>query len=355
MCERLEMAFAPRTNQAALRSLGIVALCCVHASGFAQSPAEFFRGETVHVIVGAAAGAAYDFAGRAFGAHIGRFIPGNPNVVVENMPGAAGIPMLNHLYNRGARDGTLIGLPLSGVVLEPRLKSLSREGGAVLFDLSKTSWIGSPAQPPQAFMVWKDAPFRSLRDLQAREAIFGTTSVGTDSQVMPMLLNQLAGAKIKVIAGYKGITDIFHAIEQQELQGASVLLSSYFGKPDWVRDGKARILLHLGAQRINTIPDVPTAIELVADADAKLMLRTYDAKYKATYPFVLPPGVPADRVKALRDAFDAAMQDPAMIAEAKKFGIEVDPLSGADIERLMKEVDDVPQAVIDRLRKMIEP
>ena len=325
------------------------------APSAAQTPAEFFRGKTVHIVVGAAAGAAYDFAGRAVAAHLGRFIPGNPNVVVENLPGAAGITMLNQLYNRGARDGTAIGLPLNGVVLEPRMKSLSREGGAVAFDLSKMSWIGSPAQQPQAFVVWKDAPFRSLADLRAQEAIFGTTSVGTDSQVMPMLLNNLAGTKIRVIAGYKGVTDIFHAIEQRELQGASVLLSSYFGKPDWVRDGKARVLLHFATDRIKAIPDVPTAIELVADAEAKLMLRTYAAKYKATYPLVLPPGVPADRVKALRDAFDAAMKDPALIAEAKRFGIDIDPLSGVAIEQLMKEVDDVPQPVIDRLKKIIDP
>ncbi len=321
----------------------------------AQTPAEFFKGKTIHFVVGAAAGAAYDFSGRAVAAHLGRYIPGNPDIVVENLPGAAGITMLNQLYNRGARDGTAVGLPLSGVVLEPRMKALSREGGSVMFDLSRMSWIGSPAQQPQAFVVWKGTPFYSIRDLQSREAIFGTTSVGTDSHVMPTLLNQLAGTKIKVIAGYKGVTDIFHAMEQSELQGASVLLSSYFGKPDWVRDGKARVLLHFGAQRIASIADVPTAIELVEDAEAKLMLRTYGAKYKATYPLVLPPGVPADRVKALQYAFNEAMKDPAMIAEAKKFGIDIDPLSGVAIEQLIREVDEVPQGVIDRLRKIIEP
>lgn len=325
------------------------------SSALAQTPAEFFRGKTVHVIVGSAQGAAYDFAGRAFAAHIGRFIPGNPNVVVENMPGAAGVTMLNHLYNRAARDGTAMGLPLSGIVLETRLKALSREGGAVMFDAAKMSFVGTPAQQPQSFIVWKDTPFHSLKDLQAREAIFGTTSVGTDSAVMPALLNQLAGTKIKVIAGYRGVADVFHAIEQRELQGASVLLSSYFGKPDWVADGKARMLLHFGTERIRSIPDVPTAVELVEGEEAKLMLRTYAAKYKATYPFVLPPGVPPDRVKALQEAFDACMKDPQMAAEAKRFGIDIDPLSGPAIEQLMRDVDAVPQVIIDRLRKIIEP
>lgn len=321
----------------------------------AQTPAEFYKGKTVHLIVGTAAGAAYDFAGRAVAAHLGRFIPGNPAVVVENMPGAASLPMMNHLYNRAARDGTVIGLPLNTVVLEPSLKTLSREGGAVLFDLTKMSWIGTPAQQPQSFVVWKDAPFRTHADLRGKDALFGTTSVGTDSAVMPQFTNQLMGTKIKVIAGYKGVTDIFHAMETGELQGASVLLSSFLGKQDWVRDKKARVLLHFGTERIKSIPDVPTAIELAPDDEAKTMLRIYATKFKTTYPLLAPPGVPDDRIKALREAFDAAMKDPAMIAEAARFGIDIDPLSGAEIAALIQDVEKAPASVIDKLRKFLDP
>ena len=324
-------------------------------SAVAQTPAEFYKGKTIHLIVGTAAGAAYDFAGRAVAAHLGRFIPGNPAIVVENMPGAAGLPMMNHLYNRAARDGTVIGLPLNTVVLEPSLKTLSREGGTVLFDLQKMSWIGTPAQQPQSFVVWKDTPFRSLADLRGKDALFGTTSVGTDSAVMPQFTNQLMGTSIKVIAGYKGVTDIFHAMEQGELQGASVLLSSFLGKQDWVRDKKARVLLHFGTERIKSIPDVPTAIELASDEEAKLMLRIYATKFKTTYPLLLPPGVPEDRIKALRTAFDTAMKDPAMIAEASRFGIDIDPLGGDEIARLISDVEAAPPSVIQKLRKLIEP
>ena len=321
----------------------------------AQTPAEFYKGKTVHLIVGTAAGAAYDFAGRAVAAHLGRFIPGNPAVVVENMPGAASLPMMNHLYNRAARDGTVIGLPLNTVVLEPSLKTLSREGGAVLFDLTKMSWIGTPAQQPQSFVVWKDTPFRTHADLRGKDALFGTTSVGTDSAVMPQFTNQLMGTKIKVIAGYKGVTDIFHAMETGELQGASVLLSSFLGKQDWVRDKKARVLLHFGTERIKSIPDVPTAIELAPDDEAKTMLRIYATKFKTTYPLLAPPGVPDDRIKALREAFDAAMKDPAMIAEAARFGIDIDPLSGAEIASLIQDVEKAPASAIDKLRKFLDP
>ena len=225
----------------------------------------------------------------------------------------------------------------------------------MLFDLSKMSWIGTPAQQPQSFVVWKDAPFRALADLQQKEALFGTTSVGTDSAVMPHFTNQLMGTKIKVIAGYQGVSDIFHAMEQGELQGASVLLSSFLGKADWVRDRKARVLLHFGTERIKSIAEVPTAIELATDEDTKLMLLIYATKFKTTYPMLLPPGVPYDRIAALREAFDASMKDPAMIAEAAKFGIEIDPLGGAAIAQLMRDVDAAPKPVIERLRKLIEP
>jgi tripartite-type tricarboxylate transporter receptor subunit TctC len=249
--------------------LATITIATWSLSATAQTTDDFYKGKTIHIIVGAEVGAAYDFAGRAVGAHLGRFVPGNPTVVVENMPGAASITAMNHLYNRAARDGTVIVLPLNGVVLEPRLNTLSRDGSNVKFDLSKISWIGSPAQQPQSIMVWHASTYQSLQDLREKPAIFGTTSPGTDSNVMPMLLNNLAGTKIKVISGYKGVNDVFHAIEQGELQGASILLSSFLGKSDWVEQSKGRILLHFGLERIKSLPDIPTAIELMNNEQGK--------------------------------------------------------------------------------------
>ena len=316
--------------------------------------AEFYKGKTVRLVVGAAAGAAYDFVGRAFAVHYGKYIPGNPNVIVENLPGAAGIIMLNQLYNRAPRDGTVMGMPLSGIVLEPRLKALSRDGTNVHFDVARMSFIGTPAQQPQSIVVWHGTPFKSLADLISTPATFGTTAPQTDSGVLPAMLNQLVGSKIKVVSGYKGVNDIFFAMEQGELQGASVLLSSLLGKADWMREGKARILFHFGTERLKNLPDVPTAIELAPSDEAKLMLRVYASKFKTTYPIMLPPDVPAARIEGLRRAFDATMKDPQFVIDAKKVGVDVDPLGGEAIVRLIAEIDAVPQPVIDRLRKLIE-
>ena len=354
-----------RSHAMALVALAVVTALIAAASaraqgaasstaGGEQAMAEFYKGKTVRLVVGAAPGAAYDFVGRAFAAHFGRYIPGNPTLVVENMPGAAGIIMMNQLYNRAPRDGTVLGMPLSGIVLERRLKALSRDGSNVHFDVARMSYLGTPAQQPQSIVVWHGSPFKSLADLQSTAATFGTTAPGTDSFVLPTMTNQLLGTRIKVVSGYKAVNDIFFAMEQGELQGACVLLSSLLGKADWVRENKARILFHFGAERIASLPDIPTAIELAPSEDARLMLRIYGSKFRTTYPIMLPPDVPSARIAGLRAAFDATMKDARFIADAKKVGVDVDPLGGDAIERLSAEIDAMPQPVIDRLRKLIE-
>jgi tripartite-type tricarboxylate transporter receptor subunit TctC len=319
----------------------------------AQDEAAFFKGKTVRILVGGAAGAAYDFVGRALAAHLGRHIPGEPNVIVENMPGAASIVMMNHLYNRAARDGTAMGMPLNGIVLEPRLKSLSRDGSNVHFDLSKMRFVGTPAQQPQVLWVWHQTPYASIDDLRTKPSNFGSTAPGGDNYILPTLSNALLGTQMKIIAGYKGVNDIFLATEQGEVHGATVNFSSLLGKPDWMAAGKARILIQFGTERLASLKDVPTAIELAKDEASRQMLRVYATKFKTTYPILLPPEVPAARVKTMQGAFDATMQDKAFIADAEKIGIDVSPLGGAAIEKVMAEIDAAPQDVIDRLRQLV--
>jgi len=312
-----------------------------------------FKGKTVRILVGGASGAAYDFVGRAIAAHIGRHLPGEPSVVVENMPGAASIVMMNHLYNRAAKDGTVMGMPLNGIVLEPRLKSLSRDGSNVHFDLSKMRFVGTPAQQPQVLWVWHKTPYASLDDLKKTPSNFGSTAPGGDNYILPTLANALLGTQMKVITGYKGVNDIFLAAEQGEVHGATVNFSSLLGKPDWMKEKKARILIQFGTERLANLKDVPTAIELASDEASKQMLRVYATKFKTTYPVLLPPDVPEARVKTVQKAFDATMKDKAFISDAEKIGIEVDPLSGADIEKVMAEINAAPQDVIDRLGKLV--
>lgn len=338
-----------RWRHALLAASALMAPLAAHA----QSEADFFKGKTVRILVGGASGAAYDFVGRALAAHLGRHIPGEPNMVVENMPGAASIVMMNHLYNRAPRDGTALGMPLNGVVLEGRLKSLSRDGSNVHFDLSKMRFVGTPAQQPQVLWVWHKTPFMSVDDLKTKPSNFGSTAPGGDNYILPTLANALIGTQMKIIPGYKGVNDIFLAAEQGEVHGATVNFSSLLGKPDWMREGKARILIQFGTERLPNLKDVPTAIELAKDEAGKRMLRVYATKFKTTYPILLPPEVPAARVATLRKAFDETMRDKGFIADAEKIGLEVSPLSGDEIEQVMADIDAAPQDVIDRLRALV--
>ena len=339
-------------------SMSGAAALLIAALGFmpaarAQSPAEFFKGKTIHILVGGAAGAAYDFVGRALAANMGRHIPGEPAIVVDNMPGAASLVMMNSLYNRAPKDGTTMGMPLNGIVLEPRLKALSRDGSNVLFDLSKMSWIGTPAQQPQVLWVWHETPFKTAEDLKKMPSSFGATAPGGDNYILPTLSNALLGTQMKLVSGYKGVTDIFLAAEQGEVTGNTANLSSLLGNPDWWNNKKARVLIQYGAERLPELKDVPTAIELAADEAGKQMLRVYATKFKTTYPILLPPDVPADRVKALQQAFDDTMKDPAFMADAQKIGIDVSPLGGEAIKQIMADIDAVPEDVIERLRKLV--
>ncbi len=334
--------------------LALAATLALSASpALAQDEAAFFKGKTVRILVGGASGAAYDFVGRALAAHMGRHLPGEPSVLVENMPGAASIVMMNHLYNRAAKDGTVMGMPLNGIVLEPRLKSLSRDGSNVHFDLSKMRFVGTPAQQPQVLWVWHKTPFATVDDLKKMPSNFGSTAPGGDNFILPTLANALLGTQMKVIAGYKGVNDIFLAAEQGEVHGATVNFSSLLGKPDWMKEKKARILIQFGTERLANLKDVPTAIELATDDASKQMLRVYATKFKTTYPILLPPDVPAARVKTMQTAFDETMKDKAFIADAEKIGLEVEPLSGSDIEKVMAEINGAPQEAIDRLSKLV--
>ena len=319
----------------------------------AQGADPFWRGKTVKIMIAAAPGAAYDFVGRALAAHMGRHIPGGPAVVVENVPGAASLILLNTLYNKAARDGTVFGLPLNGVVLEPRLKVLSREGGAVNFDLSKMEFVGTPTQQPQILWVFHKTPFNTAADLVKTKSILGSTAPGGDNSILPALANVFLGAKMEVVTGYPSVNNIFLASETGEVHGGTVNYSSLAGKTDWMEQNKARVLIQFGVERIPELPDTPTAIELARDEVGRQALRTYALKYRTTYPFLLPPGVPADRVAALRLAFMETMKDPRFIEDARRIGVDVNPLDGAEIGKIMREIDEAPLEAIESLRKIL--
>ncbi|HWG05563.1 MAG TPA: tripartite tricarboxylate transporter substrate-binding protein [Beijerinckiaceae bacterium] len=333
--------------------LGLVAFACSKAS-HADSVADFYRGKTVHIFVGASAGGGYDLVARLIASRIGAHIPGNPNVVVDNMPAASGLAMANYLYNSAPRDGTSLGVPTNAMALEPRLKMLTRAGGTASFDITKFNWLGDAARQPQVLFVWHTAGIKTAEDLKTTKIVVAALSVGSDSFILPTVINNMLGTKMQIVPGYEGHGDTFVAIERGEVQGYNDSFAGLIGnKPDWIRDKLVYIPIQFGRERLAALPDVPTAVELAPDLLDKEALLFYSTKYDLAYTLVATPDVPADRLAALRDAFDATMQDADYIDNAKKIELPVNPLRADAVTKIIDSVQVTPQNVIDRMRELM--
>ncbi len=319
--------------------------------------AEFFKGKQINLIVGAGAGGAYDLVSRTMAQHWGRTIPGNPTFIVSNMHIASGLAMTNYMQNAAPKDGTVIGMGNANIALEPGLKMLSRDGGNVQFDALKLNWIGSPMQLPQVIWVFHTAPAKTFADLKTEKIILGSMGVGGDNFVVPWLANQLLGTKMEMVTGYKSQAEIFSAAERGEVHGNTAVLPNLTSaKADWWRDKKVRVLLQASEKRIPQLPDVPTAVELAADnKDAHEVLRFWSLKYAMSYPLFLAAGVPAERVKTIRDSFDALMKDEVFLADAKRLAFDIDPLAGEPMSKLVTEIVGAPKSLTDRVQVLMQP
>ena len=333
---------------------GLAALLATPAH--AQTPAEFYRGKTVTFIVGAAPGGAYDAVTRVIVRHMPRHIPGQPQMVMSHMAGAASLVLTNYLYNRAQRDGTVLGMPNNSIPLEPRTQLLSRAGGAVQFDLARLNWIGSPTQDPQALFIWHTAPATTLEGLRTTKVLLGSTGPGADNYVLPTLANAMLGTRLELVTGYPGQSSIFLAMERGEVHGNSNSYSNALSlKPEWLRDNLVRFPMQFGFERLAQINQVPTAIELAASEGDRALLRFFATKFKVARPIAMPPEVPADRVAAMRAAFEATMKDAQFLDEARRIGLDILPVTGAETVRLLKEIEDTPQAVVDRFKALLGP
>ena len=326
----------------------------VTSSASADEIADFYRGKSIEITVAGTAAGGYDVAARTLATHMSRHIPGNPAVIVRNMPGAAGLVVTNYLYNLARQDGTVIGMPTSNVPLEPRLKLLSPDGGNVKFDLNKFEWLGTPLQEPQVTWVWHDAPATNVDDLKLNPVLMGATTASADNAILPLVVNKLLGTKMKVATGYQGQNEINLAAERGEIQGNNTGLSNLtVNKADWLRDHKVRILLQFGVDRLPQLPDVPTVIELTPNEADRAALRFYTIKFNMARPILIPPGVPADRVAALQAAFEATMTDPLYLNDAKSIGLDTNWLGAKALADQAHAIADTPQAVVDHLHELL--
>jgi tripartite-type tricarboxylate transporter receptor subunit TctC len=337
---------------AALAALGIV------AGASAETVADFYKGKTVQLIVGYGTGGGYDVYARALARHIGRHIPGNPNVVVQNMPGAGSLRAANFLYNAAPKDGTAFGLFARNMPLLAILGSNPN----VQFDPRKFTWLGSSssfADDAYLLFVRKDAAVKSVDDARkpgGPPLLLAGTAEGATGNDVPILLRDALGFNIKLIAGYPDSGAIFLAVDRKEAEGRTVDYSSVkTSKPDWLKaDGNMRVLVQFGrTTRHPDFPDVPTARELARDGKSRALIEVAELPLNLARPYVAPPGVPAERAKALQDAFLAAHRDPQFLEDAARLKMDVSPVTSDEVMRLIEKIGGAPPEILKTIDKLL--
>jgi len=325
------------------------ALLLAGASARAQAPADFYKGRNVNVLIGVGVGGFYDLNARVVARHIGRHIPGAPTLVPQNMTGAGGARMAAYLADVAAKDGSNIGMIPNNF---PAMQAIGSE--AIRFDLAKFQWIGSPAPLTGAMTVWRTSGVESIEDARRKDVVTGASGRGAESFSMPAMLNEFAGTRFKIVTGYPGGNEINLAMERGEVQARYNFWTSWKStRPEWVKNGDIRVIATMGPKPTD-LPGVPSVVDLVASDDDRRVVDLIIAGAYLGTPLAFGGGVPADRVAAVRAAFDATMKDAEFLAEAEKLKIEVSPVPGAELEAIVARVLETPKALAARARPILE-
>src|SRR5579862_1360910 len=301
----------------------------------AQAPAEFYKGKTIELDIGLSVGGGYDAYARMLARTMGKYIPGNPAIVPKNMEGAGSMRLANYLYNAAPRDGTAFGTINRGTPFEPLLGNRGAQ-----FDATKFGWIGSTNNEVSVCVAWHTSGIASFEDARQRELVVGATAPSADSYQFPKIANAVLGTKFKIVAGYPGGNDVDLAMERGEVAGrCGWSWTSVKGlHQSWLDQKKLNILFQMGLTKHRDLPDVPLIIDLAMTDEARAILRLIFARQVMAWPFLAPPGVPTDRVEVLRKAFLATLRDKDFLAEADKAGLEITPVAGTDIQRLVQDI-----------------
>ena len=315
--------------------------------------ADFYKGRQISLVIGSSAGGGYDTYARLLARHLGRHIPGEPLVVPTNMPGAASNIAAAFIYNVAPKDGTAIGAVQTAAVLDPLFADKAR----LKHDSSKFIYLGSATVDYYICIVRTDAPVREFKDALTREVVMGASAPGTSTRDFPALLNNAAGTKFRIVSGYPGTREITLAIEKGEVQGLCGFSWSSLSAqhPDWLKKDFVRVLVQENAKghpEVNRM-GVPHAADFArTPQDRQVMDLIYSSEIFGR-PYVLPPGVPAERVAALRKAFMAALRDPELKTEGEKLGLDLDPISGEELQDIAAKMYATPADVVERARQAV--
>ena len=341
------MARGVQTNAAFHLGAALVAALCWPLPVAAQPAPNFYAGKQLTLICGAAVGGGYDALARLLARHLGRHIPGNPTVVVQNQPAAGSLVTANAIYNTAPKDGTVIALIQRGMLTARLINP-----GQVRFQVEKLNWIGNIASEVGVVFAWHTAPHKTAKDLFEKELIVGGHS-GVDPELTPRLYNAVLGTKFKIINGYNGTADIGLAIERGEVFGIGDWSWSSLKKqkPDWIRDKKITLLLQSGLKNDPELPDLPNALDFAKTASDRKILELFFTQKTAARPVIAPPGVPPARLAILRGAFAALAKDRDFLVDAEKSNLDVDPMAGDELDKIVALIAAAPPDVVERYTK----
>lgn len=318
-----------------------------------QSVADFYKGKQLKFVIRSEPGGGYDIYSRLIGAHIVRHIPGQPTFMPQNMPGAGGLQAANFVGDIAPRDGTVVTMVSQALPMDqslgftPQLKA----------NLNSFGWIGNLGDSNLLTYVWHTSPIKTMDDARRRETTLGGSGVGSVTSWLPLVYNNVLGTKFKVINGYKGANDVRLAMERGEVEGyaANPWNSLLSANPELVRERKLTMLVQIGLEREKDLPEVPLLQELAADSEQRAILDFISMAFAVGRPIATTPGVPPERLAALRKAFDDTLVDPVFIEAAAKVGAQIQPVHGEALQKLMDAVINAPPAIKDKVRAVMPP
>jgi tripartite-type tricarboxylate transporter receptor subunit TctC len=322
-----------------------------------EGQSDFFKGKQMKIVVGASAGAASDLYARVVAAHLPKQIAGKPEIIVQNMPGGGSMTAANYVYSVAKPDGLTLGAVTAPIYFA---QLLGRK--EVQFDWTKFTWIGTPEENDELLFIRSDQPYKTLLDLRkaAEAPRCGASGVGSTGYYIPKLLEEVFGLKINMVTGYPGAADVDIAVEKNEIHCRGTTISAFFGREPgktWAKNGFVRFLVQTGDKRNHRLPDTPTIWELMDQEkgmDAKKRLaRVVLGPGAFGRPILATPGIPAERVKLLREAYANMLKEPEFVAEAKKRQWELAPVSGERLEALAKEVIHQPADIVERMKRIM--
>ena len=325
------------------------------SSAAAQTP--FYQGKTITIIVAAKAGDVYDLYPRLLAEFLPKHIPGSPNIIVQNVAGAAGLIGTNQLYNTAKPDGLTLGATYPALYFEQLVGRPE-----VKFDWAKIIWIGSPVSSNSLMYMRADTPYKTIEDVRTATTPpkCGATGVTSSAYYMPKLLEEAIGTKFEIVSGYVSGSDIDLAVERGEVICRAFTINAYFAREPfitWRKKNFVRVLYQTGSRRDARLKDVPLLNDLMdkykTSETTRRLANVVSASDEFGRPIIFPPGVPADRVKIMRDAFEKTIKDPALLAEAEKRRLDIDPARGEELDKLAKEVMTAPPEIVERVKKLI--